>query len=127
MPDGNQLCHGDFHPGNIILTNRGPVIIDWMTASKGKACGDVARTSIILEAATAPKGTPMRWLLEWVRKLFLSTYLNHYFQLNPVDKRMFTPWRVIMAANFLADVSISEEESNLRVIVEDGMKTLDGN
>ena len=43
MPDGYQLCHGDFHPGNIIVTHRGPVIIDWMTASKGIACGDVAR------------------------------------------------------------------------------------
>ncbi|NIV38946.1 MAG: phosphotransferase, partial [Anaerolineae bacterium] len=32
MPEGEQLCHGDFHPGNIIVTQRGPVIIDWMTA-----------------------------------------------------------------------------------------------
>ena len=39
MPEGNQLCHGDFHPGNIIVTHRGPVIIDWMTASKGVGCG----------------------------------------------------------------------------------------
>lgn len=81
MPDGDRLCHGDFHPGNIIATNRGPIIIDWMTASKGTASGDVARTSIILEAAQTPEGTPMRGLLEWVRKSFLATYLKTYFQL----------------------------------------------
>ena len=81
MPAGDRLCHGDFHPGNIIVTGRGPVIIDWMTASGGTGCGDVARTAVILEAAQAPEGTPMRWLLEWIRKSFLRTYLKTYFRL----------------------------------------------
>jgi Ser/Thr protein kinase RdoA (MazF antagonist) len=126
MPDGNQLCHGDFHPGNIIVTHRGPVIIDWMTASKGVACGDVARTSIILEAAKAPEGTPVRWLLEWVRKSFLATYLRTYFQLRPVEKNSFTAWRAIMAANFFVDVSLPEEEFNLISIVEQGISSLAG-
>jgi aminoglycoside phosphotransferase (APT) family kinase protein len=126
MPAENQLCHGDFHPGNIILTHRGPVIIDWMTASKGAACGDVARTSIILEAAKAPEGTPMRWLLEWIRKLFLETYLKTYFQLRPVDKNSFTAWRTIMAANFFVDVSLPEEETNLLAIVEHGIRSIAG-
>ena len=125
MPDGNQLCHGDFHPGNIIVTHRGPFIVDWMTASKGVACGDVARTSTILEAASPPEGTPMRWLLEWIRKLFLSVYLKKYFQLRPVEKHLFTAWRAIMAANFLADVSLPEEETNLITIVEHGIRLME--
>jgi uncharacterized protein (TIGR02172 family) len=124
MPDENQLCHGDFHPGNIIVTHRGPVIIDWMTASKGVACGDVARTSIILEAAKAPEGTPMRWLLEGVRKLFLSTYLKTYFQLRPVEKDLFTAWRAIMAANFFVDVSLPEEETTLMAIIQQGIGSI---
>ena len=124
MPDGDQLCHGDFHPGNIILTDRGPVIIDWMTASKGTAIGDVARTAIILEAAQTPEGTPMRWLLEWVRKSFLATYLKTCFQLQPGDNRSLTAWRAIMAANFFVDVSLPGEGANLLKIVEDGVKTI---
>ncbi len=124
LPAGNQLCHGDFHPGNIILTRRGPMIIDWMTASKGVACGDVARTSIILEAAQAPAGTPMRWLLQWVRKLFLATYLQAYFQLRPLEKKSLTAWRVVMAADFLADAGLPEEEAALRDIVEQGLRSV---
>jgi uncharacterized protein (TIGR02172 family) len=120
LPDGDRLCHGDFHPGNIIVRSRGPVIIDWMTVSKGTACGDVARTAIILEAATVPPGTPMRWLLEWVRKLFLVTYLKAYFQLRPAERHSFPAWRAVMAANFLADVSLPEEETHLMAIVERG-------
>jgi uncharacterized protein (TIGR02172 family) len=122
MPAGNQLCHGDFHPGNIIVTPRGPVIIDWMTASKGSASGDVARAAIILEAAQAPEGTPMRWLLEWVRKLFLATYLKTYFQLRPAEKDSFPAWRTIMAANFFVDVSLPEEGASLMEIVKRGME-----
>lgn len=126
MPAGNQLCHGDFHPGNIIVTHRGPIIIDWMTASKGVACGDVARASIILEAAKAPEGTPMRWLLEWVRQLFQATYVNTYFQLRPVEKDSFTAWRAIMAANFFVDVSLPEEEANLMRIIKQGIESMAG-
>jgi uncharacterized protein (TIGR02172 family) len=118
LPDGNSLCHGDFHPGNIIITPNGPVIIDWMTVSKGVASGDVARTITILEAAKAPEGTPMRWLLEWIRKLFLGAYLKTYLQLNPEIKASLAAWQAVMAANFLSDVSIAGEEGNLRAIIE---------
>ena len=118
MPSDNQLCHGDFHPGNIIMTHHGPVIIDWMTASKGSGSGDVARTTIILEAARAPEGTPMRWLLESIRKLFLGTYLKTYFQSRRADENEFASWRIIMAANFFVDVGLPEEGSHLLKIIE---------
>ena len=34
MPDGNQLCHGDFHPGNIMVTGNDEIIIDWIVQQK---------------------------------------------------------------------------------------------
>jgi aminoglycoside phosphotransferase (APT) family kinase protein len=118
LPDGNKLCHGDFHPGNIILTPTGPVIIDWMTVSKGVTSGDVGRTLTILEAAKAPEGTPLRWLLEWIRKILLATYLKTYLKLSPDIKKSLAGWQAVMAANFLSDVSIPGEEADLRAIVE---------
>ena len=42
LPDGNTLCHFDFHPDQVILTNDGPVVIDWMTARRGNSLSDVA-------------------------------------------------------------------------------------
>jgi len=39
LPDGNALCHGDLHPGNVLLTERGPVIIDCSAATRGEAVG----------------------------------------------------------------------------------------
>jgi aminoglycoside phosphotransferase (APT) family kinase protein len=117
LPEGNVLCHGDFHPGNIIITPSGPVIIDWMTVSKGVASGDIARTLTILEVGKAPEGTPLRWLLEWMRKIFLSSYRNTILQTRPDVKDTLSGWQAVMAANFLSDVSIPEEEGDLMAIV----------
>ncbi|MEN6369285.1 MAG: phosphotransferase, partial [Thermotogota bacterium] len=55
LPDVRQVCHGDFHPDNVILTaRRGPVILDWMTATSGNPLADVARTSLLLRLGVAP-------------------------------------------------------------------------
>jgi Ser/Thr protein kinase RdoA (MazF antagonist) len=48
LPDGEVLCHGDFHPDNVLLTARGPVIIDWMTGTRGYPLADVACTRLLI-------------------------------------------------------------------------------
>src|SRR5215469_18927523 len=35
LSDGQMLCHGDFHPENVLHTRAGPVTIDWFTATSG--------------------------------------------------------------------------------------------
>ena len=41
----NKLCHGDFNPSNIIITESGEhFIIDWAHATQGNASADAART-----------------------------------------------------------------------------------
>ena len=49
-PQRVVLCHGDMHPGNVILTLDGPVVVDWFDASRGDPVCDVARTTILLSA-----------------------------------------------------------------------------
>lgn len=49
MPKHFKLCHGDFRPSNIIVTEEGEMyLIDWVHATQGNASGDVARTYITL-------------------------------------------------------------------------------
>lgn len=38
MPDGDHLCHGDFHPRNVLGEALQPILIDWPNA----CCGDPA-------------------------------------------------------------------------------------
>ncbi len=48
MPKHNKVCHGDFDPSNVIITNDGAhYIIDWAHATQGNASADVARTYLL--------------------------------------------------------------------------------
>src|SRR5271157_2288140 len=59
LPDGKALCHFDFHPGQIIMSKEGPIVLDWMTAFQGDPLADVARTSILL---TMSRTDHLKWL-----------------------------------------------------------------
>ncbi|WP_198961854.1 phosphotransferase [Pseudonocardia sp. MH-G8] len=46
-PD-ERVLHLDLHPENVVLTDRGPVLIDWTNAADGPADLDVALSAVIL-------------------------------------------------------------------------------
>ena len=47
LPDGSELCHGDLHGYNILVSDEKYWVIDWIDASYGCADGDACRTYII--------------------------------------------------------------------------------
>ena len=50
LPDGNSVLHGDYHPGNVMITGVGEfVIIDLLNVCCGPKEYDVARTFFLLE------------------------------------------------------------------------------
>lgn len=53
---GDRVLHLDLHPLNIILSNRGPVVIDWTNASRGDPLVDVAATWVLLASGNVPGG-----------------------------------------------------------------------
>lgn len=103
LPQGRQLCHGDFHPDNVLLTERGPVIIDWIDAANGNPLGDVARSSLLMNEAHLPEDKRMRWALNLFRSWFHRVYLNHTFRLCPGDPKALEAWRIVNAAARLSE------------------------
>ena len=48
MPKHSKLCHGDFNPSNIIISDGGaPYILDWSHATQGNGSADAARTYLL--------------------------------------------------------------------------------
>ncbi len=45
---GDKVLHLDLHPGNIMMTRRGPVVIDWSNQAAGPAGADVAMAYLIM-------------------------------------------------------------------------------
>jgi uncharacterized protein (TIGR02172 family) len=97
FPAEDSVCHGDFHPGNILLTARGPVIIDWSRGTRGYGLADVAWTSVLFESAVPPPGTSwrIRILLKLARRLLHATYLKRYLELRPASLEELERWRVL--------------------------------
>jgi Ser/Thr protein kinase RdoA (MazF antagonist) len=59
---GDRVLHLDLHPGNVMLTSRGPVVIDWTGARAGAAGADVAVAYLLL-ATGEPDQLPATILL----------------------------------------------------------------
>jgi aminoglycoside phosphotransferase (APT) family kinase protein len=98
LPDGESLCHGDFHPDNILLTAHGPVVVDWETGSRGDATADVAATSLLFERAPLPPDVPayLRVVVNMSRALLHRRYLNRYFQLRPGGRDSIAQWQLFL-------------------------------
>jgi thiamine kinase-like enzyme len=48
MPKHTKLCHGDFNPSNIVITEKDEAyIIDWCHATQGNASADAAHTYML--------------------------------------------------------------------------------
>ncbi|MFD5064147.1 phosphotransferase [Streptomyces sp. NPDC058394] len=50
----DRVLHLDLHPDNVILTGRGPVVIDWSNAGAGDPAADVAMTMVTVGSADVP-------------------------------------------------------------------------
>jgi len=95
IPDGDRLCHGDFHPGNILLSQLDTVIIDWIDASIGSPLADVARTSILALGMAATQPT---MIANFGIRIMHDVYLRRYFQLRPGGYDEYHRWLPIVAA-----------------------------
>jgi hypothetical protein len=125
LPSGHVLCHLDFHPDQVIMTARGPIILDWMTAYQGHPLADVARTTILLKIGQVPYGgRVMQTIIGLWRRFFLETYLTRYFELNRhLEQSALVPWLIPVAVGRLNEGIAGEEEALLRVI-ENAFDTL---
>jgi Ser/Thr protein kinase RdoA (MazF antagonist) len=73
---GDRLVHFDFHPENVLLSPRGPVVIDWSNASRGDAADDVALTWAILATSNVPGPLPFRAVAKLGRGILVHDYLS---------------------------------------------------
>jgi uncharacterized protein (TIGR02172 family) len=119
LPDGQNICHGDYHPENVLITKRGPVVIDWMTACSGSPWADVARTSLILTIGAKAAGKQIPLILRIMVGLYHRIYLQRYHSLRADTRNELRRWTPVIAAARLGENIIPEREA-LIIIIEQG-------
>ncbi len=102
MPNGDRVCHGDFHPANVLISENNATVIDWIDASRGNPLADVARTTVIFLGAveTNQISNPVAKIF---LRLFHTRYLREYFRLRPHVGNEYHRWLPIIAAARLTE------------------------
>jgi aminoglycoside phosphotransferase (APT) family kinase protein len=119
LPDGDRLCHGDFHPGNILETKEGPIVIDWTNATRGDPDADFARTLLMIRIGDPPPSAPLvvRVGAKFARRLLLWGYTRAYRRIRPVSDFAASRWDVPVAAARITE-GIEVEYPALRRFLE---------
>jgi len=72
---GDRVLHLDLHPGNVMLTARGPVVIDWTNASAGPPGADVAMAYLIMASSDVGEiSMPLRPAVKTVRAALVGQF-----------------------------------------------------
>lgn len=114
LPDAGRLCHGDFHPDNILYDGT-YWIIDWMTGMSGNPDGDVARTALLFSFGSLPEDmTPEEQALMTAGRARLKkAYLEQYFNTTGKSWSDVEPWLLPVAAARLAEGIPDSEKQQL--------------
>jgi tRNA A-37 threonylcarbamoyl transferase component Bud32 len=114
LPMSDRLCHGDFHPGNVMMCGAEPVPIDWSIAASGSAEADFAQSQLILSLGEPPPGSPphLKALALVGRGLLLSAYRRAYRRSRSVNEDVVRRWHLPLAVARLT-AGIREEGTRL--------------
>lgn len=73
---GDRVMHLDLHPGNVMLTSRGPVVIDWTNGTAGPGGADVAMAYLIMASSdTDAVPAMLRPIVGTVRRQLIGAFL----------------------------------------------------
>lgn len=95
MPKHTKLCHGNFTPSNIIISDKGTYIVDWLAARQGNASADVGRTYLLLSL-----GSPE------IADLYLDTFCKK----TNTSKKYVQDWLPIVAAAQMTENKDEQKE-----------------
>jgi thiamine kinase len=115
LPTGgpSRLCHGDLHPGNIILAKGGAVIVDWFDASCGELPADVARTMQLLAPSRGRCPAHLAGADVATLKMLADAYAMRVGQLFPIEPLTLRKWQAAEAIARLSEGASPRERAAL--------------
>lgn len=92
------ICHGDFHPLNVLVDGAAGMVIDWTDAGLGPREADVARTLLIFHiAAIAAGSTVERVVLQRIGPRLARRHRRTYEAGAALDHRRLMAWEAMHA------------------------------
>ncbi|MEO1018897.1 MAG: phosphotransferase [Pseudomonadota bacterium] len=118
-PSVSALCHGDFHPGNIMVHGMSiSGVIDWANFVFGHPEYDIAATRFVLSTAAIESGSDQEQL-GITRQRFVAAYDAAYQKVRPIDEDLVRYYLVLRAGRALARVVASRYGNDIRGAAHD--------
>ncbi len=93
-----SVCHGDFHPLNLLVDDASIAVIDWTDAVAGDRHCDIARTAALFDIAPIVASNPIeRRVLGVVGPRLGASYLRRYRSGLDVDRERLALWTPLHA------------------------------
>jgi aminoglycoside phosphotransferase (APT) family kinase protein len=94
--EGDRLLHLDLHPLNVMLSPKGPVVIDWTSACRGDPAVDVALAWVLMTAGSVPTGHLIGTVLARARSVLVTSFLRS-FDLEAIGRSLHdvVAWKVL--------------------------------
>jgi len=117
LPAGNQVCHGDYHPKNIIAGPGKNMVIDWTNAYRGNPLGDLALTRLRMLRPYFSKdfSGDTAWFTAAKKKIY-DVYWQEYENLAHVAETELDAWLLPCAAAQLQPSKMAHTEWLLEII-----------
>jgi aminoglycoside phosphotransferase (APT) family kinase protein len=105
------LCHGDFHPNNVMVGDNGALcVIDWARAELGDRHHDLAATMLVMRAAPVQATSAMeRFLDRFGRSMLERRFVGSYRKQLPIDKGRLRYWEALEALEWMLRVAMTEK------------------
>jgi aminoglycoside phosphotransferase (APT) family kinase protein len=92
------VCHGDFHPLNVMVDGATASVIDWTDAGLGPREADVARTLLLFQVASIAASSALeRQLLKVAGPRLASRYRRAYEASAALDEGRLRAWEALHA------------------------------
>jgi RIO-like serine/threonine protein kinase len=101
MPNGDRLCHGDFHPFNVMGAPDSAHVVDWLDATRGEPVADACRSYLLM------RGLDASWA---------SRYIDTYATEGGLSPDDILGWLPIIAGARLAEDVPAETEALMAIV-----------
>ncbi len=119
LPAKNNLCHFDFHPGNVMVNDSEYRVIDWLTACSGDPAADIARTWLLLKYGQMRDADwKTRLVVSVVKTVIRGQYLRTVCRLSKIPKTEVKKWIVPVAAARLSEWLPDSERAQLHKLIK---------
>ena len=120
LESGSILCHGDFHLENVLLSKKGPSVIDWSNLTAGNPHADISRTLYILkhghDPSSSERSSLLNFLINFFRFYFVKKYFRSYKRQAKVSLKQVRKWNLIIYAVRLGEEIREEQDYLLKAI-----------